>query len=344
MSYFRYQVATVIIFIGISVAGPFSSWAVPRMINFQGTLAAGDGEHLDGTFSINFLFYDVKADSDPIWKETQDIYVSDGLYSVQLGSIDPFPAGLFDNDDLFLEIRIYNDGINDWETLAPRMRVTSTAFAMKAAEAETVSNGTITSVMLSPGAVTTPVLSDQSVTAAKIGGGAVGSAQIADGSVAAIDIDFNYAAGNAKAGAALDLECTDCVSSLEIQTPLNLSGASADAVVKGTNTGNGVGLYGEHGSGSFGYLGGSGAGVYGRAANGTTGWLGSPSYGVYGYSASGYAGLFAGDIAISGSGKGLKFPDGTRQTTATAGGVPSGFSILGKNVQPHPVIPPPEHM
>jgi hypothetical protein len=36
----------------------------------------------------------------------------------------------------------------------------------------------------------------------------------------------------------------------------------------------------------------------------------------------------AGNIQIGGSGNGLKFPDGTTQTTAAAGAVPSGYSLV----------------
>jgi len=59
--------------------------------------------------------------------------------------------------------------------------------------------------------------------------------------------------------------------------------------------------------------GASGIGVYGAAtaSSGT-------NYGVYGTTNSpdGYAGYFSGNVKIAGSGSGLVFPDGTKQTTA----------------------------
>jgi hypothetical protein len=48
------------------------------LINFQGTLTRSDGRHLDGSYSINFLIYDVETDGDHIWKETRDVFVSNG--------------------------------------------------------------------------------------------------------------------------------------------------------------------------------------------------------------------------------------------------------------------------
>jgi N-acetylneuraminic acid mutarotase len=71
-----------------------------------------------------------------------------------------------------------------------------------------------------------------------------------------------------------------------------------------------------------------GKGVYGYASA-TSG----VNYGVYGKteSAAGYAGGFAGNIKISGTGNGIEFPDGTVQTTAAE---PSGFCFFGDSPTP----------
>jgi len=76
-----------------------------------------------------------------------------------------------------------------------------------------------------------------------------------------------------------------------VPVPLDLSGSVAypGAVIKGTNTGTGYGVYGKHdGSGNFGYLGYSNRGVYGYSYSdyGVRGYGGS--YGVYGLSSDGY--------------------------------------------------------
>jgi hypothetical protein len=95
-----------------------------------------------------------------------------------------------------------------------------------------------------------------------------------------------------------------------VQVPLELSGsaASPNAVISGTNSGTGYGVYGTHsGSGNYGYFGssfygalgvGSSAGVFGQSAggygvygertgSGNIGYLGAGSAGAGGYSSSG---------------------------------------------------------
>ena len=84
-----------------------------------------------------------------------------------------------------------------------------------------------------------------------------------------------------------------------VSVPLELSGAVASpgAVIKGTNSGSGYGVRGEHdSSGNYGYLGSSDFGVYGYSgsygvygynSSSNYGYLGGNSYGVRGYSSSG---------------------------------------------------------
>jgi len=106
--------------------------AVPSLINYQGKLTDAGGNPLDGTFSMTFRLYSVPSSGSPIWTETQSVFVADGIYSVELGSVNSFPSGLFDNAALYLEVVIGS------ETLSPRQQLISTAFSMKAGDAETL--------------------------------------------------------------------------------------------------------------------------------------------------------------------------------------------------------------
>jgi hypothetical protein len=201
------------------------------MINYQGTLDDGSNKPPTEVFSMRFSIYDIEDGGTTLWEETRQVDVVNGMYAVQLGEEMPLPPDLFETDSLFLEIEIYNTALPTpaWEKFDSRLRLTTTAFAMKAGVAERVLNNAITSVMISPGAVDSDRLGNQAVTAAKIAGGqvnashiaaaAVGSAQIADSSVTSADVGFNYAGSTAKGGPAADLACTGCISSPEIHPP-----------------------------------------------------------------------------------------------------------------------------
>jgi hypothetical protein len=80
------------------------------------------------------------------------------------------------NDELYLEVHIGS------ETLAPPQPVTCTAFSMKAAVAETVLDGAITTIMIEDGAVDSQKLGNDSVTGTKIADGTVSYVDIQDGS------------------------------------------------------------------------------------------------------------------------------------------------------------------
>jgi hypothetical protein len=114
------------------ILGTSPVFAVPGLINYQGKLTDSGGNSLDGVFSMTFRLYSASSDGSSLWNETQSVSVTDGIYSIELGSVSPFPAGLFDNAALYLEVVIGD------ETLSPRQPLTSTAFAMKAADADTL--------------------------------------------------------------------------------------------------------------------------------------------------------------------------------------------------------------
>jgi hypothetical protein len=121
---------------------------------------------------------------------------------------------------------------------------------------------------------------------------------------------------------------------------LGVSGVSYEWIgVYGRSDANdGVGVYGRSdghgGRGVKGYVAAPGAwAVYGFADNGVgVSGVSNEGTGVYGHSkaengigihaiggTNGYAGQFEGDIQIIGSGNGIEFPDGSRQTTASGG-------------------------
>ena len=114
-------------------------------------------------------------------------------------------------------------------------------------------------------------------------------------------------------------------SSDGVSAPLELTGSTTSAlqaIIKGTNNGNGYGIYGWSSSnygvygysstlnGIFGYS-NDNAGVYGiNGSSGNEGKLGTGNYGVYGSSTNGYSGYFDGKTIVVGGDFELSNPSG----------------------------------
>ena len=126
----------------------FAFAAVPLTINFQGKLTDSAGLPLDGLYKMTFLIYDAGTGGRILWKEKQNVTVVDGIYNVTLGAFSPLFPGLFSNGRCFLEVVILNPDTSFEETLSPRQRITSTAFAIRAGDADTISHHDIAEIAL----------------------------------------------------------------------------------------------------------------------------------------------------------------------------------------------------
>jgi hypothetical protein len=100
--------------------------AVPQMMNFQGRLTDDVGQPITGTRDLKFRIYD-----DPIlstsllWgPETQNnVPVTDGIFSVQLGSFTPLGQNVFNNTNCYLEIEV------EGSILTPRQQIIAHAYS-----------------------------------------------------------------------------------------------------------------------------------------------------------------------------------------------------------------------
>ncbi len=106
--------------------------AVPMTINYQGKLTDPNGSVLNGEYQMSFSLFNTDTNGTALWSEQQTVTLINGIYNVQLGAVNPLSASIFDNDALFLEVGIES------ETLLPRHKLASVAFAIRAQEAETV--------------------------------------------------------------------------------------------------------------------------------------------------------------------------------------------------------------
>lgn len=101
--------------------------AAPPVVNHQGFLTDASGQPLNGTAALAFGVFAVASGGSALWTESHpSVPVVDGVYSVELGSIAPFPSTLWDGSDRWLEVSA------NGETLTPRQHVASVPYALNA--------------------------------------------------------------------------------------------------------------------------------------------------------------------------------------------------------------------
>jgi len=133
--------------------------AVPEVITYQGVLADGAGNPVAGPVELTFQFFDGETGGAPIadWSETYTVEPdgATGRFSVPLGSTAGLPDGLLDSGaSLWLQIGV------DGEALEPRTQMTSTAFSLRARQAQGVTDGAVSTSGLLDGSVTQAKLAD----------------------------------------------------------------------------------------------------------------------------------------------------------------------------------------
>jgi len=111
----------------------YDAAAVPQIMNYQGRLTDDQGQPITNTVLMTFTIYDAETDGNSKWSETHpSVSVVDGLFSVVLGQGDPAVPiedsvfwGHYDSNR-WLEIVV------EGETIAPRTKITSAAYALQA--------------------------------------------------------------------------------------------------------------------------------------------------------------------------------------------------------------------
>lgn len=119
--------ATVIILLSVYV----SSAQVPQLINYQGLLADADCCPICGDLSIQFRIYEAETGGTALWTETQTVTVTDGIFSVLLGSVEPIPYSVFDGSDRYLSLQVASD-----PEMTPRKRLVSVGNAFRAYDSD----------------------------------------------------------------------------------------------------------------------------------------------------------------------------------------------------------------
>lgn len=115
--------------------GPTGPVNEPPLINYQGRLTDPTGVPENGTFTMDFFIYDAQTGGTLKWSQgPQSIQVTNGFFSVDLG---PFTKDIFVDavpttagPVRYLEVTVVNPITTLTETLSPRHRITSAAYAI----------------------------------------------------------------------------------------------------------------------------------------------------------------------------------------------------------------------
>ena len=111
--------------------------AGPGVITYQGSLTTPDGEpQASGAYDMEFKLWNSASGGDMHWMELHSganaVVVTNGVFSVNLGSITPFPDDLFaTTPHLWIEVAADADGngITGDEVYSPRVQFTATPYA-----------------------------------------------------------------------------------------------------------------------------------------------------------------------------------------------------------------------
>ncbi|MBN2542541.1 tail fiber protein [bacterium] len=108
------------------------SFAVPRLVNYQGKLTNTAGVGINGTRNIQFTIFPAATGGGSLWTETHwNAPVTNGLFDVVLGSVNPINLD-FAGGPYYLQISVNGDA------LIPRQQLVSEFFAIRAIYADSV--------------------------------------------------------------------------------------------------------------------------------------------------------------------------------------------------------------
>jgi len=299
------------------IAHTFATVPLGTGFTYQGGLSDA-GVPANGNYDMIFNLYDAPTNGNAIGSFSifGAVPVSNGLFTVELNSYNEFGPTAFNGQARWLQVGVRtnsNSALNPWIYLEPRQPLDPTPLAgfalnasnaVNAAFASSVADGSITGAKLAPGAVAW-----NSIVGIPAG--------LADG----VDNDTTYTAG-----AGLSLGGTNNQFSVNFagsgtaitaaRTDHNHFGAAWGGsaafglgLTVTNGAANGVGLYGQQGSGSgFPYIFGNTAGVWGESSSGSgvfgaTGWTNGSGVSGWGVATNGpNAGVSGQSMSISGIG------------------------------------------
>lgn len=140
------SVFAAVLFVILSSSIVQAVTTVPTKMNFQGRLANSAGNILtDGTYNMKFRIYNASSGGTLQWSEdrlvsaTQGVTVTNGQFSVQLGSVTSLPASIFTSNSLYFEVELptpatATSSSPSWTegAMTPRNQLATSAYAYNA--------------------------------------------------------------------------------------------------------------------------------------------------------------------------------------------------------------------
>ncbi len=125
-----------VLILALAIAGAAGA-DVPHLMSYQGVLKDDVGNVVaDGDYVLTFGIYDVESGGTPLWSEDQTAAVSGGIFNVTLGTVTPL--GLDFDGQYWLGIAVEHGS-----ELVPRVRLTASPYAFRAAVAESLAAGAV---------------------------------------------------------------------------------------------------------------------------------------------------------------------------------------------------------
>ncbi|MBI5625142.1 MAG: hypothetical protein HY924_15300 [Elusimicrobia bacterium] len=118
-------------------AGSAQAASSPQRIGFQGKLLDASNNPRNGPFDMVFKLYTVPSGGASVWDETQsNVQVTNGVFSVELGSVKALETTLFTSASAYLEIKVGTDS-----PMTPRQLLLMSPSAFRALYAEDLAPG-----------------------------------------------------------------------------------------------------------------------------------------------------------------------------------------------------------
>jgi len=128
---------------------------IPHLMNIQGILTDDEGTPVyDGIHMVDFSIYNVESGGAALWSESRAVTATGGLFSVVLGEVNPIPASLFSDTDLWLGMALTGN-----PEMIPRQRLTTVPYVYRALNADsanfafTVADDAINSSNIADGSI-----------------------------------------------------------------------------------------------------------------------------------------------------------------------------------------------